>query len=256
MHLDVVELRAFYDRTKLGRIARTELRQGMGLLWGETKGLCVVGFGYASPLLRPHLQSAARVLNLMPGQQGVAPWPRRGPNTSVLVEETQWPLEAGSVDRLVIMHGLETCERPAELLEECWRVLANDGKIVIAVPNRAGLWARRDETPFGYGRPYSLGQLETLLVRHRFEVETHINTLYGPPSQAKFWLKTHGFWTRLGRKLGARISAGVLLVEASKQVYVMPRGGLRETVRSGLEVIEGLAQPSPKPSSSRGSQQG
>lgn len=248
MHLDVVELRAFYDRTKLGRIARKELRGSMMHLWPDTSGMVVAGYGFASPFMRPHLAESSRVLNMMPGQQGVAPWPKGAPNTSILVEETQWPVEAGSIDRLLIMHGLETCERPHDLLDEVWRVLAPEGKMVVAVPNRAGLWARRDSTPFGYGRPYSLGQLETLLVRHRFEVERHISTLYGPPSHGQFWLKTHGFWNRFGRSLGARIAAGVMLVEASKQVYVIPRGGLRETVRSGLEVIEGLAQPAPEPS--------
>ena len=29
------------------------------------------------------------------------------------------------------------------------------------MPNRSGLWARRDVTPFGFGRPYSFGQLES-----------------------------------------------------------------------------------------------
>ena len=41
-------------------------------------------------------------------------------------------------------------------------MLAPGGRVVFIVPNRSGLWARRDVTPFGYGRPYSLGQLEAL----------------------------------------------------------------------------------------------
>ncbi len=249
MHLDVVELRAFYDRTGLGRIARNHLQSELAKLWPDASGLTVVGFGYSSPVLRPFLEHAERVINLMPTQQGVAPWPRNGPNTSTLVEETQWPLEAGSVKRLIVTHGLETCERPHDLLDEVWRVLAADGKVVFIVPNRAGLWARRDSTPFGYGRPYSLSQLETMLKRHRFEIETHINALYGPPSHRPFWLRTHRFWNGIGKRLHARFAAGVLMVEASKQVYVMPRSGLRETVRGGLEVLEGLAQPRPEPSS-------
>ena len=90
---------------------------------------------------------------LMPGPQGVMPWPAGMPNTSVLTEETLWPVETGAVDKLVLMHGLETSERPSELLDECWRVLGPGGKALFIVPNRAGMWARRDRRPFGYGRP-------------------------------------------------------------------------------------------------------
>ena len=36
---------------------------------------------------------------LMPGPQGVMPWPSNAPNVSVLCEETRWPLETGHVDR-------------------------------------------------------------------------------------------------------------------------------------------------------------
>ena len=91
------------------------------------------------------------------------PWPAGEPNLCVLVEETRWPIEAGTVDRLIVAHGLETCDSPEALLAEIWRVLAPGGRVVFIVPNRSGLWARRDVTPFGFGRPYSLGQLEGLL---------------------------------------------------------------------------------------------
>ena len=44
------------------------------------------------------------------------PWPTGGPNVGVLVEETRWPIAAGTVDRLIVAHGLETCDRPDALL--------------------------------------------------------------------------------------------------------------------------------------------
>jgi hypothetical protein len=128
----------------------------------------VAGFGFAVPLLRPYLAEARRVVALMPGPQGVMPWPAGQPNVSVLCEETLWPLQSGEVDKLVVLHGLETSENPSRLLEECWRVLAPGGHVLFIVPNRGGLWARRDRTPFGFGRPYTLTQLETQLQRHAF----------------------------------------------------------------------------------------
>src|SRR5690606_3976741 len=154
MHLDVVDLRAFYYRTRLGRSAQRALQEALRSLWPETRGMTVAGFGFAAPLLRPFLASAGHVVSLMPDQQGVMPWPAGTPNLSVLVEETAWPIATGSIDRLVVAHGLETCEHPDALLDEMWRVLAPGGRIMFIVPNRAGIWARRDVTPFGFGRPY------------------------------------------------------------------------------------------------------
>ena len=88
------------------------------------------------------------------------PWPAGAENVSVLCEETHWPISTGFVDRLVVMHGLETSEHPAALLDECSRVLGPGGRALFVVPNRSGLWARADGTPFGFGRPYSMSQLE------------------------------------------------------------------------------------------------
>ena len=61
----------------------------------------------------------------------------------------------------------------AALFAEIRRVLAPGGKAIFLVPNRAGIWARRDATPFGYGRPYSIGQLEKTLSDNKFTAERH-----------------------------------------------------------------------------------
>jgi SAM-dependent methyltransferase len=251
MHLDVVDLRAFYDRTKLGRSTKHTLQSALAAMWGNVDGKTVAGFGYATPLLRPFLEPARRVLNLMPGQQGVMAWPRGKPNTSLLIEETQWPIAAGSIDNLVIAHGLETCERPDALLNEIWRVLAPNGSAVFIVPNRGGMWARSDLTPFGYGRPYSMRQLDAQLKRQKFILESHRSTLYAPPSEKRFWLKTWNMWDRVGKITGVRLVAGVLMVEATKQVYIMPKGGAVEAIKRPLEVLEGLTHPKPKPAAGR-----
>lgn len=251
MHLDVVDLRAFYYRTKLGRIAQRVLQEALRELWPDTAHKTVVGFGFAAPFLRPFLADARRVVSLMPGQQGVMPWPPGQPNHSVLVEETNWPLAAGSVDCLIIAHGLETCERHNALLEEIYRVLAPGGRVVLIVPNRSGIWARRDATPFGFGRPYSFGQVEDLLRHHNFQPERHAAALYTPPSHKHFWLRTDRMWEGLGRKLDAQMLAGTLLVEATKQIYATPKRGNPITVPGPREVLEGLRGGKPKPVTGR-----
>jgi len=247
MHLDVLDLRTFYYRTQLGRGAQAAIREQVTTLWPSAKGQTVAGFGFATPLLRPYLDDARRVTALMPGQQGVMPWPAGMANVSVLCEETQWPVETDSLDKLIVMHGLEASEDPIALLEECYRALAPEGRALFIVPNRAGLWSRRDGTPFGFGRPFTLGQLEAQLKVMGLLPIRHVAALYQPPSATPFWRKTGQMWEKLGRKVSNRFAGGVLMVEVKKQVPAPPRPGLSEAMRRPLRVLDGLKQPGPKP---------
>ena len=246
MHQDVLDLRNFYYRTQLGRVAQRAIRDQVVALWPPMYGQTVVGYGFALPLLRPYLADARRVINLMPAPQGVMPWPAGEPNLSTLCEEVQWPLATGFVDRLIVLHGLETSDSPAALLEESHRVLGPGGRVLFIVPNRIGLWSRRDITPFGHGRPYSMGQLEAELKRHAFTPERGLAALFAPPSQGRFWLRTSAFWERMG-KSAPWLAGGVLMVEASKQVYAPTRGGLGAMVRRPLRALEGMPVPQPVP---------
>lgn len=247
MHVDVQDLRNFYYRSTLGRAAQASVRARLLEMWPEAKGQTVAGFGFAVPLLRPYLADARRVMALMPGQQGVMPWPAGMANVSALIEETLWPIETGLVDKLVVMHGLETSDYPARLLEECWRVLGPGGKAVFVVPNRAGLWSRSDKTPFGYGHPYTLGQLESLLRKHSFLPERHLAALYQPPSKRRFWLKSGPLCEKLGRSLPSSIAGGAIMVEVSKRVHP-PKGKVkRSPKRRAIETLEGIVEPTAKP---------
>lgn len=243
MHLDVLDLRNFYYRTQLGRVAQKAIRTQVLKSWPEARGQTVVGFGFAVPLLRPFLPDARRVVGLMPAGQGVMPWPTGMPNVSVLAEETAWPIATGAVDKLVVMHGLETSENPAALLEECHRVLGPGGRVLFIVPNRAGLWAGSDQTPFGFGRPYTLGQLEAQIKPMGFTPESHTVTLFQPPSHKRFWLRMGRAAERIGRSLSSRYAGGVLLVEASKQSFA-PRGTpVSDGLRRPLQILDALPHP-------------
>ena len=250
MHLDVLDLRNFYYRTALGRVPQRVIREVGVKHRPPAAGHTVAGFGFALPLLRPYLADARRVIGLMPGPQGVMPWPAGMENVSVLCEETHWPLPTGLVDRLVLMHGLETSENPSAVLEEAARVLGPGGRALFVVPNRIGLWSRRDVTPFGFGRPYTVAQLEAQLRRHNFTPERSQSVLFAPPSTARFWLRTADFWESVGRKV-PWLAGGVLMVEASKQAYAPTRGGLGAAVRSPLRVLEGVGKGNPEPALNR-----
>lgn len=247
MHLDVLDLRNFYYRTGIGRSAQRAIRDQLVRMWPDARGQTVAGFGFAVPLLRPYLGQARRVVGLMPGQQGVMPWPAGMPNVSALCEEGHWPLGNGAVDKLVLLHGLETSDDHRVVLREAARVLADGGRAMFIVPNRRGLWARGDGTPFGYGRSYSLGQIEAQLVEYGFRPERHATALFAPPSTRRFWLRTAPFWEGLGRGVSSYLAGGVLMVEAVRHTDEPARGGLREAVRRPMRILEGLGNPAPEP---------
>lgn len=232
MHLDVQDLRNFYYRSALGRTVQKSIRDQILKRWPEAVGQTVVGYGFAVPLLRPYLKDARRVIGLMPGPQGVMPWPIGLPNVSTLCHETMWPIETGHVDRLIIMHGLETSEDTTALLDEAFRVLGPGGKLMLIVPNRAGLWVRADHTPFGFGRPYTLGQVETQLQLHNFMPEFHCGALHFPPSQTRFWLKTASMIEGMGNRLSNVLTSGVLIIEADKRVHLPIEKGTGVAVRT------------------------
>lgn len=247
MHLDVKDLRNFYYRSRVGRAAQAVVRADLRRHWPNVSGLTVAGFGFAAPLLRPYLQEARRVVTLMPGPQGCLAWPPNMANTTVLCEDTLWPLGDGSVDRLVMLHGLETSDHPAALLNEAWRVLAPGGLAVFIVPNRTGLWSRSDATPFGYGRPYTTSQLDSQLKRHNFAVESARSTLYQPPTARRGMRRLAAMMEGVGRHVPVFRAGGVLIVDASKQTPAPRKPGLPEAVKRPLRILEGIGQPVPEP---------
>lgn len=228
MSADVVDLRDFYA-TPLGRRAREAIRARLREIWPDLRGQRVAGIGYAVPYLRGFLPEAERVLALMPAAQGVLHWPAEGANLAALIDEAALPLPDLSIDRLVVVHALEHAEQLRPLLREIWRVLAGSGRVVFVVPNRRGIWARVDSTPFGHGQPYSAGQLSRLLRANLFTPTVTSPALFSLPFDSRLLLSSAPAWERVGRRLFERF-AGVVLVEATKTLYaptaVRARAGL------------------------------
>ena len=251
MHCDVQELKTFYYRRRLGRAAKTALVDQVTHIWPDVSEETVVGFGFAVPVLRPFLEQARRTIALMPGPQGVMPWPHGSPNISVLCQETLWPMADGVADRLILLHGLEGSEHPAALLSEAYRVLSDTGRAILIVPHRGGLWARADATPFGFGRPYSVGQIDALLYEFGFLVQRHSAALFQPPSEKNFWIRTGRVAEKIGQKLSGSFAGGVLVVEFAKEMPPRPNLGLRAAMRRPLRILDGIPVPDRKPASAR-----
>ncbi len=214
---DVVDLRAFYA-SRLGEIVRRLIGQRLLRRWPSLSGEALLGVGYATPYLSGLSNGAGRVLAFMPAAQGVVNWPQQGPNRAALVHDDALPLPDASIDRALVIHGLEVSASPREHLREIWRVLAAGGRVILVVPNRAGIWARTESTPFGYGQPYGSGQLTGLLREAQFSPLGWSEALAVPPFRRGPWLSTGATWERVGRTLWPAF-AGVIIVEATKQLY-------------------------------------
>ena len=178
----------------------------------------MLGIGYATPYLGLFREEAERCLAFMPAAQGVVKWPTARPALSALVDELELPLPDAAVDRVLLVHALEMSQDATALLREVWRVLASGGQLLAVVPNRRGLWARMDTTPFGHGRPYSRSQITQLLRETWFTPMAWGEALYVPPIERGWFLRSAVAWERTGATISAPF-AGVHIVEATKQVY-------------------------------------
>lgn len=230
MAIDVVDLRTFYE-LPLGKVARRFVGRVVRAWWPSCPGLAFLGIGYATPYLGAFRDEAMRLLAFMPAEQGVINWPQSGLSSSALIETGMLPLPDGSIDRIVIVHALETAEHPRELLAEAWRILTPGGRLIAIVPSRRGVWARFDATPFGYGQPFSKGQLRELLRETLFSPIHWAEALYMPPFRRRPFLSSAAAFERIGASLALPF-AGVHLVEATKQLYrpVLARKAHRRSV--------------------------
>ena len=146
----------------------------------------------------------------------------RGRNLVALADEGELPFADYSIDRVLLVHALETTEQVGPMLKEIWRVLAGGGRLLIVAPNRRGIWARLDRTPFGSGRPYTMSQLSRLLRDEQFTPVGYATPRCSSRRRRKrMILRSAPAWERIGKRWFPTF-AGVVLVEATKQIYAKP----------------------------------
>lgn len=214
------------------------LRERIGVIWPSLRGQSVLGLGYAAPYLRLWREEVQRCVAVMPAQLGTARWPLSGPNLSCSVEEACLPFPDLCFDRILLVHGLEVAEHARRLLREVWRVLKDDGRLLVVAPNRRGMWAYVETTPFGHGQPYSAGQIGRLLAASMFRVERRDAALFMPPLRLRPVLRSARLWESGARLMLPLGMAGLTISEAVKDVYAaMPVAAGRAGQRSGRAYI-------------------
>tara|TARA_Y100000815_G_scaffold74393_1_gene63059 strand:+ start:42379 stop:43194 length:816 start_codon:yes stop_codon:yes gene_type:complete len=217
VHMDIVEIRSFYH-SLLGEMATRSIGMGLTRIWSPMPNERLLGLGYARPWLDRFEGDTERTLSFMLAAQGAIKWPRNGPSRSALVFDEELPLPDSAIDRILMVHALEHAENPRETLMEAWRVLAPNGKLVLVVPNRRGMWARFEHTPFGTGRPFSRGQITKLLREANFTPGAMTEALAFPPVRVRSLLRISYQIERMGLRFWP-VFSGVLVIEAHKRMF-------------------------------------
>lgn len=174
----------------------------------------------------------------MPARQGIMPWPPNESSRAVLVEESRLPFAHETFDTVVILHTLEFTRDPEAFLQEILRVSAHDAAILVIVPNRLGLWAHRDQTPLGYGHPYSIFQLTDLLrnCSLKITVKKPVLSFFPHPSR---WA-THRGWALIW----PQALAGAWCVRLERDPTWAVAAPKPAFVYSGLSKLGAVPQPS------------
>lgn len=221
MRPDAHELTRFY-RSPLGRAAARSIAIGLSRVWRPLPNERLAGLGYTHPWLADLGRGAERTLSLQPAEQGARRWPKEGASRTAIVTEADLPFSDASLDRLLLVHTLEHSRDPAETLREAYRVLAANGRIVVVVPHRRGVWARLDHTPFGTGRPWSRNQLTRALEDAEFAVADFNDALMFPPMPWELPLSAAPALDRVGRLAMSTFSGAIVGVGAKRGSAGLP----------------------------------
>tara|TARA_B100000686_G_scaffold104630_1_gene111880 strand:- start:3448 stop:4200 length:753 start_codon:yes stop_codon:yes gene_type:complete len=212
------DIAEFYARSQ-GRMIRRLMKVLLRDWWPDISGYNFMGVGYTLPFVGIYRQSTpiSETL-LMNTLHPPRPWPKLERNFVTVCDDRLLPIENQRMDRIFVMHSLETADDPDRLLRELWRTLDGNGRIILVVPNRTGVWSRAEQTPFGHGHPYTYTQLKRQLTRAGFTIERHQRALYLPHTRSRIGIYFAPWFERLGRRICPAFG-GLLMVEASKQLF-------------------------------------
>lgn len=151
-------------------------------------------------------------------------------NSDVIVDALKMPLRNAQYNRMISAHALENCESAEDLLAEFWRVLEPEGRLILLVVNKGGLWK---EHPIAGENTHSKTDIEQLLTTSKFKIRSFSRAIYFPAVKSLFVAKVLDAMFRV-----IPSTSGVMIFEAEKRIYA-PRGRTIKIVPSLLEKITG-----------------
>ena len=213
MNIDIIDLKEFY-RSALANNVQTIIKKMLVRLRSTNRASKTLFVGFGAPYADPTNQEFL----LMQAHVGVLAWPDKSTNRALLAYENEWAFADHTFDEIIIVHGLEYAQHASNVLEECYRCLRPEGRLVVIVPNRRGIWVRSDKTPFGFGQPYTLTQLSSVLKKSEFIPIDVVRGLYTFPSSTWFGSLCSWIFECIASKTLQKFS-GLVGVAAIKRVY-------------------------------------
>jgi SAM-dependent methyltransferase len=222
MSNDILTLQQFYN-SNLGRVFELSITSQIKKFWHNAKKEHVLGIGYCLPYLIHYYHDAESIIYATMAHQGVTAWPPgEDTNCATLVYEDLLPFAGSSFDKILVIHGLEESHSTQKILRELWRVLKENGQLIIITPNRRGLWIQSEQLSLDYNHLYTMSQLSQEMRQTSFTILNKSSFLYHVPNQNHFTKKVSYILQYIGPLLLPQFS-GMLCIQATKHVITMSR---------------------------------
>ncbi len=233
MRQSAATLEAFY-RSRLGLAAARLVSKRLTDLWGTCEGQRVLGLGFPAPILPLWQDTAATCIGAVSEEVGETRLSGESGQGLCLAPDHRLPFPEAIFDRVFLLHALEEADSPRQMLREAWRVLAPEGRIVVAVTNRRSTWSLADNKPFGHGRPWTRRQLVSFLNDSLYQVTASTTAVHMPPLDWRLITAASNSWERAGELVLPGLG-GVVLVEAVKRLYAKPGGSAAAPVTKAVK---------------------
>ncbi|QDH16401.1 methyltransferase domain-containing protein [Swingsia samuiensis] len=201
---------SFYD-SPLGHRTANLIFSNLTTLHPKIVSEHILGIGYPAPYLASNPNSICARIN-----HGQTYRSTLRASKECLISSECLPFDDLSIDTTLVIHGLEFSHSPANFLRSIWKIMKDDGVLILVVPNRRSAWAHNDSTPFGHGTPFSRQQLNNLLKQCFFRTEIYHKALILPPSILS---KVSGTFAEKLNQFAVYPCAGVHIVLAHKNIH-------------------------------------
>ena len=211
---------AFYQ-THAGQTCAALLRERLHWFWPDLRGQRVLGLGYAGPYLgawrgRGALCISARIPEHRPDAQHANRPP--GAERECVVDPYALPFDDDTFDRIVLVHVCTEVDQMVPLLRAAGRVMKDDGRMLMILPNALGGRLRQKNTPFAQDVAFSRIGLKTTLGHAMLLPERRDEALFLPALQACTSVRRGRRSDIAGKVLSPGLGS-LILVEAVKDVF-------------------------------------
>lgn len=208
-----------------GEVCAALLRDRLQWFWPDLRQQKVLGIGYTQPYLGAWRGRGALCVSAVLGRHGSALMTlqqeggRLPPEErTCLVDARHLPFGDEAFDRILLVHALQDEEQAVTLLRAAGRVLRDDGRMVLIVPNWFGGRLRQRGTPFAHETAFTRGSLRRVLAHAMLHVERRDEALFLPAGQGCTSLQRGQASDIAGKVLSPGLGS-LRLVEVVKDVY-------------------------------------